>query len=309
MSRYVWQRSSISAPSINWESEVSSVYMGTPQDGSGFSSGQSVYVKQNNDGSIDERLFQEVSGKINTGSPLSGVPVLDYPYYMNGPLLCRANATGVSDAKTWRSNSSGTLRCYSTATGAEVKFLKAATRYVKDCTAGLNRVNKSTSNPSAYSSGARPDGYFYTYIGSDDVEPRSVSYLNEDVRPGDTITAVLEPGTNTYGGTIYYQYQYSTGGSWINVGSKTTDTAKEIAIPDSAEAFQVRVSTTDDMGYVSSGYVYGETLSIFSGRWYFPKNNTIERVEKAYIVLSKTPRELKKLYIVENGNIHPFYNG
>ena len=129
------------------------------------------------------------------------------------------------------------------------------------------KVSSATSNKyPTTSGGAQSGGHWYTFQGSDSIDPTAVSYSNSKPKPGESVTVTITPCSNTYGGTVSYQYQYSTNGgsSWQNAGSKTTDKSKAITIPANAAKFCVRVLASDDMGFTSTTYVTGATLNINS---------------------------------------------
>lgn len=119
------------------------------------------------------------------------------------------------------------------------------------------KVSGSTSN--SYS------GSEYTYLGSDNIDPISISYPTTNVKQGDVITVSLTPSSgNTYGGTISYIYQYSlNGGSWTTIQT-TTSTSILFNIPDGASYIQFRARAKDDMGFTSSDYVTGPIVTISS---------------------------------------------
>lgn len=64
---------------------------------------------------------------------------------------------------------------------------------------------------------------------------------------------------NEYGGEISYQYEYSTdgGATWTAAGT-TTGESLDITVPENVSSFLARVKASDNWGYTSSEYVYGE---------------------------------------------------
>ena len=119
---------------------------------------------------------------------------------------------------------------------------------------------KSSTDSAKYPSDDIPDGssYWYTYKGSDCIDPTSVTYSKNVASAGDTITVSVTKRSNTYGGTISYTYEYSTdfGATWTNASSKT------ITVPNGATNLIVRVKAKDNYGFTSSTYVYGNGISI-----------------------------------------------
>lgn len=137
-----------------------------------------------------------------------------------------------------------------------------ATAFLKSQEKGTPNGYASASSRSAYSDDGATNGYWYVYSGADSIDPTSVTYSKNDIHPGDSVTITINPATVKYGGTIYYQYQYSTNGgtTWFNLGSKTTETSKTTTVSVQANQFRVRVQASDDWGFTSSTYVYSQNV-------------------------------------------------
>ena len=105
----------------------------------------------------------------------------------------------------------------------------------------------SANSSSAYPNNGIYSNYWYTFLGSDTIDPLSVSYSNSKPNPGSSVTVSVSPRSPTYGGTINYQFSYSTNGgsSWTNIGGATTSTSKSVTIPTSATQFKARVIASD----------------------------------------------------------------
>ncbi len=142
-------------------------------------------------------------------------------------------------------------------------FIEHWAEYEKGTTATKTAAGES----GAYPSDSRYGDYWYAYLGSDSIDPTAVTYSKNNPGQGEAITVTVTPGSNTYGGTISYQYQYSVNGgsSWTNAGSKTTAANKSITVPANAAQFQVRVVASDNMGFTSTTYVYGDNLTVTPG--------------------------------------------
>lgn len=127
-------------------------------------------------------------------------------------------------------------------------------------TAGDYISDISGSSQNLYPGNGVSGSYFYIYKGSDNIDPTSVTYSKAKLQAGEPVTVSITPSQPTYGGTIYYQYSYSTdnGNTWANAGSTTTETSKTITIPASANQFKARVLASDNLGFISATYVYGE---------------------------------------------------
>ena len=142
----------------------------------------------------------------------------------------------------------------------EVEYYKYAEDPIKD--SFLSDV--SGTSQSSYPSDGMQGSYWYTYLGSDSIDPSAVSYSTTNPKGGESITINVSPRSNTYGGTITYKYQVQLdGGSWIDIGS-TTSTAKSYIIPKGTSTFRARVVASDNMGFTSTDYVTGNTCSVIN---------------------------------------------
>lgn len=124
----------------------------------------------------------------------------------------------------------------------------------------IGSVSYKSNN--AYPTDGISEDYYFVYKGSDTIDPTAVTYSKNELQAGESITISVNAQTPTYGGTVYYQYQYSINGgsSWTNIGSKTTSTSASVTVPSGATKFQARVLASDDMGFTSNTYVTGSLL-------------------------------------------------
>lgn len=132
-------------------------------------------------------------------------------------------------------------------------------------TAGTTDHGKvSATSKSQYPADSYSGDYWYDYLGYDCIDPTAVGYSTTKPKAGESITVNVTARSNTYGGTIYYQYQYSTdgGSTWTNAGSKTTATSKAITVPSGATQFRARVVASDNYGFTSTTYVTGANLTM-----------------------------------------------
>ena len=123
---------------------------------------------------------------------------------------------------------------------------------------------------SSFSSGSYPTNaisgsYWYTYKGSDTIDPVSVSY---PASPKSTvpITLTVTPSKgNTYGGTVSYQYEVSLdgGNSWNQLGL-TTAVTQQYTIPKGTQTFRCRVQARDNLGFTSSDWIYGPQVTVIN---------------------------------------------
>lgn len=97
--------------------------------------------------------------------------------------------------------------------------------------------------------------------------------------------------------TVSYLYQYSTDGglTWLTAGSATTDTQKEIIVPENAEQFKARVKAQDDIGFTSADYVSG--------------NNVEVQTMRLWAGIGGEAREGCKLWVGVNGAARPAARG
>lgn len=155
----------------------------------------------------------------------------------------------------------------------------------------------TSASDSAYSPGASGN-IWYTSRGFDIIDASAVSYSTDKPERGKPVTITVTPSTGKkYGGTVYYQYYYSTGGSWTAIGSKTTETSKTITVPADAKTFQVRVLASDDLGFTSTTYTTGARLNVQSIQAYIGAGGTARRVAKMYIGVNGVAREVIAGYV------------
>ena len=157
---------------------------------------------------------------------------------------------------------------YLTETNTSTATKNSFTLYTQQNHQGTFVENVSSSSNDVYPTDSY-DGvsgdYWYVYQGSDSIDPSAISYSTSEPKQGQPITVTVTPGSSkTKGGTVYYQYQYSTNGgtSWTDAGTKTQDTSKIITIPADAAQFRARCVASDDMGFTSATYVTGSNLTV-----------------------------------------------
>ena len=124
----------------------------------------------------------------------------------------------------------------------------------------------SVSGPSqsSYPSDGMQGSYWYTYLGSDNIDPTAVSYDKMAPKGGESITIKVTARSNTYGGRIKYQYQVQLdSGSWTTL-TTTTSTSYSYTVPKGTNTFRARVRASDNYGFTSSTYVTGSTLNVIN---------------------------------------------
>ena len=119
--------------------------------------------------------------------------------------------------------------------------------------------NVSGTSNSTYPTDAISGSYWYTYQGNDIIDPNGVTLSLS----GTNVTATVNTRSNTYGGTISYQYEYSINGgaTWTTVAT-TSSTSYNMAIPSNAKSIIVRVKAQDNYGFTSNTYLYSNGISI-----------------------------------------------
>ena len=120
----------------------------------------------------------------------------------------------------------------------------------------------SGPSQSSYPSDGVQGSYWYTYQGSDNIDPTAVTYPSGP-KSGVPITITVTPRANTYGGTISYQYEYTLDGGnvWTQL-ALTTAASRQYTIPKGTQTFRVRVQARDNMGFTSSDWIYGPQVNV-----------------------------------------------
>lgn len=168
--------------------------------------------------------------------------------------------------------------------------------------------NISSVSSSAYPSNGTQGNYWYEYKGSDTIDPTTVSYSTRDLYPNEPVTITVTPRTPIYGGTVYYQYQYSVNGTtWTNIGNKTTATSKTITIPEGAERFQARVQASDGWGFTSTTYVTGGNLPVSQIKAYATVSEKLRAGAKLYATVGGKTRQIQKGYATVGGKIRKLF--
>lgn len=187
---------------------------------------------------------------------------------------------------------------------ADVDFTCDAATY-----GGITLLGAVSSNASgAYPQDGEQDSYWYTYKGSDSIDPTELSYSTDAPKGGESVTVTLTPAANTYGGTISYQYQCQVdGGSWTNAGAATTATSKDIVVPKGAETFRVRALASDDMGFTSADYVTGAELEVQNLVADIGVANEAHAVDKLFIGVGGVAHEVVAAFIGVNGEARELF--
>lgn len=173
---------------------------------------------------------------------------------------------------------------------------------------GSSSQGKVSSGSKSYPDDGVYNKKWYVFRGQDSIDPVSIEYSKTgDIYGGEKITVTVNKDTPTYGGTVYYLYQYSIDGkTWENSGEKSSSTNRTIIVPEGAKSFQVRVQASDNYGFTSTTYVYGTTLGVQNLKMYQGVSNKSRTGEKLYFGVNGKSREVIKAYYGVNGKSKSF---
>ena len=235
------------------------------------------------------------------------ISAVSYPFlFVHNTAMYRNGTVTSGDYWQLSHDTVSTTKCV-LANGSITKMMESYT-VQSAYEAGAFREYKASQSSSAYPSDGESGSYWYIYAGSDTIDPTSVRYSKSDLQAGESVTIQVSPRTPTYGGTISYQYQYSTNGgsSWTNIGSKTTNTSVSVTIPEGAKQFKARVRASDNYGFTSSDYVTGPALGVSVLKAYVGINTKARAVSKIYVGVNGKAREVVKGYIGVGGKARKF---
>lgn len=253
--RYVWEKWTAKfTPSA--KSAVTSVYVGSNYPT--MCTAITWYADENG------AVYPKASGSTRVLTPGNAASPTDYPYAVVDGLDYAYNCSNTSLMWMVTTTSGNYLRAVE-----EFGSLSGSTFYRQrvppdGVSGGTKQSTLSSADPDKYLKDKAVGTYFYDYLGSDNIDPTSVTYSASSPVQGQSITIQVSPRSNTYGGTVSYQYQYSinNGSTWTNIDSPTTSTSKSFTIPSSATQFKARVRASDNMGFTSTDYVTGENLTV-----------------------------------------------
>lgn len=122
------------------------------------------------------------------------------------------------------------------------------------------------SKASAFPSDGISGFNWYTYQGSDNIDPASAS-IPSTINGGTAINITVTPGTGkVYGGTVSYIYQVSlAGGAWTTIAT-TTATSRSYTVPYGTASIQVRVQAKDNLGFTSTTYVTSSSVTVINNQ-------------------------------------------
>lgn len=124
----------------------------------------------------------------------------------------------------------------------------------------------SGTSQSSYPSDGVQGSYWYTYQGSDNIDPSACS-IPSTINGGTAITITVTPGSGkVYGGTVSYQYQVKLGsGAWTTIAT-TSATTRSYTVPYGTASIQVRVRAQDNIGFTSTTYVTSSSVTVINNQ-------------------------------------------
>lgn len=124
----------------------------------------------------------------------------------------------------------------------------------------------SGPSQSSYPSDGVYGSYWYTYQGSDNIDPSACS-IPSTIMGGTPITITVTSGSGkVYGGTVSYQYQVNLAGAgWITIAT-TSATSYQYTVPYGTASIQVRVRAQDNIGFTSTTYVTSSSVTVINNQ-------------------------------------------
>ena len=235
-------------------------------------------------GSTKHGIYSAASG--TDTSDCVSYSATTYPYML---LTSSSSSTSstlcfVTTGSKWyfHANGSSISNCknlYIYAKSGSIYYATTGTTYTKGST---NYGYVSSSSSSTYPSDGVYGSYWYTYLGTDSFGiGAKATFTPSTPITGDTLTISFTPVSNTYGGTITYQYWYQTftedeeamsSGEAIYITdydmtllSETTGTSVALTVPDDAAYLVVVVfAVSDGLGWTQTSggyYTYAATYT------------------------------------------------
>lgn len=168
----------------------------------------------------------------------------------------------------------------------------------------VERLSSQQSN--SYPNNDFSGDYYYQKLGSDNIDPISITCSAEDLHSGNSITVSISPRTPTYGGTISYLYQYRVnGGAWTDI-QLTAETSISFTIPANAKTIQFRARAQDNMGFTSADYVTGEIVTVERLNAWIGVSGKARKGVELYVGVNGKARKVTAAYIGVNGKARRF---
>lgn len=132
-----------------------------------------------------------------------------------------------------------------------------------------NYIDTISFSENKYPANGVSGSYWYTYKGSDTIDPTAINYDSEFIANKEIVISLNKP-TPVYGGTISYLYEYDIDGSgvWQTIKNTTEDSIVFLVPESVTSTLQIRVTASDDMGYTSTTPVVGPLSNIITEKDY-----------------------------------------
>lgn len=319
--RYVWNKCNIKYPEPTWENAGADAIQGDEavfSNGKASSSFQPVLYKGTSSWSTT-RVVVQPDGETSdiTGSGGTNPSATKYPYAFGVSLFAKKPDT-LSDAFWWldsktTSSSGNNIRIIRISKGSYSNYYEYYTGSISlsDISKGSIVAKVSSDSNQSYPTNSYKEpnkgqtlSEWYEYLGSDDIDPISVTY--SDARPGKSLTITVNPRSNTYGGTISYLYQYKVnGGAWTDIQT-TTATSIDFTVPANAKTVQFRVRAQDNMGFTSTTYVAGASVIVERLNAWIGVNGKARKGVELYVGVNGKARKVTAAYIGVNGKARRF---
>lgn len=169
-----------------------------------------------------------------------------------------------NDGSHWSFDASSTLNRMSSS-GLRLQFDQMRVGDIENESQGSKIDDIATPTSGQYPSNGVSGSYWYVYQGQDSIDPVSIEApVTNWLYIGQQVIVTASPSVSkVYGGTVSYQYQVQiNGGSWINIGSKTTSTSVNYTIPEGTVSIVFRVQASDDLGFTSVDWIQSETYAV-----------------------------------------------
>ena len=169
-----------------------------------------------------------------------------------------------NDGSHWDFDATSTLYRMSSS-GLRLQFDQMRIGDIENQSQGSKIGDISTPTSGQYPSNGVSGSYWYVYQGRDSIDPVSIEApIANWLYIGQQVVVTASPSVSkVYGGTVSYQYQVQiNGGSWTNIGNKTTATSVNYTIPEGTVSIAFRVQASDNMGFTSADWIQSETYAV-----------------------------------------------
>ena len=270
--RYVWGRYSIASAYVKNSENTFETDIPINE--------KTVHVAKNYTENVNTGMFTLSNATaLDTGS-LSATS--QFPYLMEEPtgnILYQASRNGNC---MWRNDDVGVMdniyegtlfSPYSPQTITKFEFVPTQSQ-------GTLQGYASRGNAGAYPQDGISGNYWYEYAGSDNIDAASVGYSTLEPRGGEAITINVTPSSGkVYSGTVSYLYQVQLdGGAWTTIAT-TTATSQSYTIPKGTQTFAARVRAQDNIGFTSSTYTTGATVTVKNSNAFVGVGGVVRNVE------------------------------